>query len=409
MKIGFYISGITASDGGIYQYSIYVLKMLLQCDVIEKVYVFHSSDQLSTFGPLLNHPRVVRVIYEKNSKLYFYRKRTSDFFLTRYYLKLNNSGFFFKLYSLLNPDRSFLNKFKLDVLHVPRQLSPSYNLNYPVVVSMHDLQQLHYPEFFTPLERIYRAISYYIAANEADHIIVSYNHVKDDIKKFFRDIATDVSVCTVPVNEDWLESKETSDISELRTRFNLPDKFMLTPAATWEHKNHLAVLEALSILKKQGEKIFWVSTGKKMPFYKTIEKKITELGLNDQVIFTDVVSDADLLGLYKMAHLVVIPTLYEAGSGPLFEAMRYQVPVICSNVTSLPDTINNDEFIFEPLDYQGIALMIQKAFSDQEFRERNKKNSVKQITNLKNSDYSIAFIKAYQKAAEFHKTRPQKV
>ena len=48
-----------------------------------------------------------------------------------------------------------------------------------------------------------------------------------------------------------------------------------------------------------------------------------------------IVPEEDLIGLYKWASLVVIPTLYEAGSGPLYEAMKYSTPVICSNVTSV--------------------------------------------------------------------------
>jgi glycosyltransferase involved in cell wall biosynthesis len=273
---------------------------------------------------------------------------------------------------------------------------------------MHDLQQLHYPEFFTPLQRINRSITYYTSLSETSHVIVSYSHVKEDIHKYFSDIRPAVSVCPVPMNEDWTESKTHTDAQILKKKFTLPDVFILTPAATWEHKNHIAVLEALSILRKKGKKVFWVSTGYQTSYYKTIEVKVNELGLADQVLFTGLVSDADLMGLFKMASLVVIPTLYEAGSGPLFEAIRYQVPVICSNVTSLPDTIKNDEFVFDPLNYDQIAGLIETALSDNAFIERNKQNSAKRITEFKNADYESAFINAYRAAIDFHKTNQMK-
>jgi glycosyltransferase involved in cell wall biosynthesis len=405
MTIGYYISKINASDGGIYQYSVYILKMLLSSNEIKKIYLFYSLNQKSTFGTFLNHSKVIPVLHDRSGRIYNYQKKLAEFFLTRYYLRQSNSTFAYKLYSFINPDRRFLNRFKPDVLHVPRQHSPSYNLNYPVVVSMHDVQQLHYPEFFSPLERIYRSIGYYTSLSEASHVIVSYEHVKKDIKKYFKSIAADVTVCAVPMNEDWTEIKAQTDSDLLKKKYNLPDKFILTPAATWEHKNHRAVLEALSILHHQGEKVFWVSTGNKTAYYSTIEEKIKELGLEDQVIFTGLVSDADLVGLFKMTSLVVIPTLYEAGSGPLFEAMRYQVPVICSNITSLPDTIRNDEFLFDPHNYKKIAELISVGLSDKNFIERNKANSLKRITELQNGDFAPAFLSAYQSAIEFHKNK----
>lgn len=404
MKVGYYISKIQASDGGIYQYSIYILKMLLQSKEVEKLYLFYSADQSETFETFLKHPKTVAVLHDKKGRLYNLRKRMAEFFLTRYYLKDGHFTFAHELFFHIDPNRRFLNKFKLDVLHAPRQQAPSYGLKFPVIISMHDLQQLHYPEFFTPLQRIYRSITYYTSLSEASHVIVSYNHVKEDIHKYFSNIRPAVSVCPVPMNEDWTESNTHTVAEILRQKFGLPAVFILTPAATWVHKNHNAVLEALSILQKKGKKVFWVSTGHQTSYYKTIEAKIRELGLTDQVIFTGLVSDADLMGLFRMASLVVIPTLYEAGSGPLYEAIRYQVPVICSNVTSLPDTMQNDEFIFDPLNYAQIAGLIETALSDNSFIERNKQNSANRVTEFKSADYESSFIKAYRAAIDFHKT-----
>lgn len=402
MKIGYYISKIQASDGGIYQYSIYILKMLLQSSEVEKVYLFYSADQSKTFETFLKHPKSVAILHDKKGSLYKLRKRMSEFFLTRYYLKDGHFTFPYKLFLFLDPNRRFLNKFNLDVLHVPRQQAPSYGLKFPVIITMHDLQQLHFPEFFTPLERIYRAITYYTSLSETSHVIVSYNHVKDDIHKYFSNIPASVSVCPVPMNEDWTESQAHTDAETLRHKFALPEVFILTPAATWVHKNHITVLKALSILRENGNEVFWVSTGYQTPYYKSIEAKIKELGLTDQVLFTGLVSDADLIGLFKIASLVVIPTLYEAGSGPLFEAIRYQVPVICSNVTSLPDTIKNDDFIFDPLNYKQIAGLIEKGLVDNSFVERNKQNSAKRAKEFIDADYETSFLEAYRAAIDFH-------
>lgn len=403
MTIGLYLSRIQPSDGGIYQYSIYVLKMLLKCNEIGKIYLFHSSGQQHEIEQYRSHPKVTLVLHNQKGRFKNLLRKLAEFNLTRYYLKKMSGAHHYKIYKLLHPDRRFLNKFNLDVLHVPRQHAPAYNLRFPVIISMHDVQQFHYPEFFTPVERIYRSISYYTALSESDHVIVSYEHVKADLLKYFRDVRMDISVCPVPMDEDWVSGKPATGIRELMEKYSIPGQIILTPAATWEHKNHLAVLEALRILRDEGLKIFWVSTGNKTAFYNILRKRIDELDLNDQVLFTGVVPDEDLVGLYKMASLVVIPTLYEAGSGPLYEAMRYGSPVICSNTTSLPDTIAETEFVFNPGNPNQIAGFIRKGLTDESFVLRNKANSEKRITYFRNLNYAPAFLEAYKKSIRtFH-------
>jgi glycosyltransferase involved in cell wall biosynthesis len=408
MTIGFYLANIKPSDGGIYQYSVYVLKMLVKCDSIKKIYLFYRAKEQSNFHEFINNKKIVAVNHPHYGRIAEASRHLADFWLTRYYMRVKKQKYCLRIYKMLNPDRRFLNKYKIDILHVPRQHAPAYELNYPVAVTMHDVQHFHFPEFFTPLERTHKAIRYHISMEEADHIIVSFNHVKSDLLKYFRSIHSKISVCRVPLTDDWINTT-ACPFHELKEKYDLPDVFMLTPAATWEHKNHLAILDALNLLRGESFKVFWVATGYKTPFYKTIEARIKQLELEDQVLFTDVIPERELKGLYDMASLVVIPTLYEAGSGPLFEAMRYEVPVICSNVTSLPETIGNSEFLFNPLNVLEIASLIKLSLTDEDFIRRNKENSKIQSAYLRNLQYQESFVQAYKDAIEgFTQNRQKK-
>jgi glycosyltransferase involved in cell wall biosynthesis len=396
MNIGFYLADIGPADGGIFQYSIYILKLLMKCDSIESIYVFLDKDKEVLYSNLLSNGKIIPITTKHPGRIKQLLKQVSDFYITRYYLREKVQPLYLNIYTLLNPDRHFLNHYKIDLLHVPRPHSPAYRLKYPVVITMHDLQHIHYPEFFTPTQRIHKAISYYKSIQESDHIIASFKHVKNDIVKYFKTEPDKISLCPVPLSSDWLSDEGTSS-EELMIKYKIPQNFILTPSATWEHKNHIAVLEAIARLKKENFPVYWVATGQKTPFYKNIYKKIQDLGLEDQVIFTGVVSERDLRGFYNMAKLVVIPTLYEAGSGPLFEAMRYEVPVICSDVTSLPVTIGKKEFLFNPMNIVDLASHIKDGLSDPEFIKRNKENSRKQTEKLRNLDYESFFMNTYSK------------
>ena len=94
--------------------------------------------------------------------------------------------------------------------------------------------------------------------------------------------------------------------------------------------------------------------------------------------------------------MVVIPTRYEAGSGPLYEAMKYSAPVICSNVTSLPDTMGNNEFLFDPENENEIAGKIEVMLTDENAISRNINNSVEGMNYLSEKNYLQSFINVYK-------------
>ena len=100
--------------------------------------------------------------------------------------------------------------------------------------------------------------------------------------------------------------------------------------------------------------------------------------------------------MYKNSELVVIPTLYEAGSGPLYEAMRYNVPVICANTTSLPDTINNPKYVFNPNDANNLSELVIKMLTNDKEMIDNIANSKKRMNELSKINYFETFKKVYQ-------------
>lgn len=400
-KVGFYFADLTPEYGGAFQYSIYILKLLLQNDRIEKLYLFYSSGSLSSLTEILKNDKVEGVLISKPNRLNAQRIKLSEFFLNRYYHNDKKKRLHLRLYKIFNPLHHFFNKFNLDIFHVPWQMTPVFSIDAAVLVTIHDLQHLHFPEFFDPFEFMHRTLTFLKSVYQPEQVISSFEHVKEDIKKYYKIGEEHLSVCPVPINFECFSNLEYPSFDELKKTYpELQEGFILTPAATWPHKNHLLILKALKILKEKGQKIFWVSTGHKKSFYNIIEKEIKNSGMEDQVFFAGLVSDSDLMGLYKSCRLVVMPTLYEAGSGPLFESFRFGAPVICSNVTSLPESMNQDEFIFDPYDEEALADLILRGISDEDFRKRNIENGRKRLEYYNNIDYITPLNLAYQKALD---------
>jgi glycosyltransferase involved in cell wall biosynthesis len=263
---------------------------------------------------------------------------------------------------------------------------------------MHDVQEFHFPEFFTASERLHRAINNLKSISESDHIIVSFEHIKKDLIKYYPITEEKISVCPPPFADDWFATKKETDWQILKKKYSITKKYLLYPAATWPHKNHIRLLEALKEVQKSIPEINLICTGNKTDYNDVIHKKILELGLDTSVKFLGIVPEEDLIGLYKNSELVVIPTLYEAGSGPLYEAMKYKVPVICANTTSLPDTINNGKYIFDPKDVKQLGDLILKMLNDESEIELNIKNSESRLEYFKHQDYISNFLVVYKKS-----------
>jgi glycosyltransferase involved in cell wall biosynthesis len=402
MKIAYYIHHTAITAGGIFTYSIGILKQLINSPEIEKLIIITSKEVSERLNDFRKNDKVEIKIVDRNKFLInlmlkiWYAFYTTTLLIQsiipieRFITALK------KLITKINPYKKIIESSEVDVFHVPVQHSLIYKTKTPVIITMHDIQEYHFPEFFSLIERLHRAIKNKMAIWDSDHIIVSFNHIKNDIVKHFNIKEEKVSVCPPPFAEDWFVEKNESDWNEIRNKYGLERKFILYPAATWIHKNHTKLLEATKIIIDEGLDFDLVCTGNKTTYYIKILKSIEELELTDYAHFLGIVPEQDLISLYKNSSLVVIPTLYEAGSAPLYEAMRYQVPVICSNVTSLPYTIESAEFLFDPTDVDTLVEKIKNGLEDEQFRKRNVENSKLRMQYFKEIDYAKYFINAFK-------------
>ena len=176
--------------------------------------------------------------------------------------------------------------------------------------------------------------------------------------------------------------------SEQPTYSSSTGPFLLYPAATWPHKNHINLIQAFHILlsREALPKLKLICTGHQTAYYSQIEALIKDLKLVDKVLFKGVVSDSELKQLYSKCIGVVVPTKYEAGSFPLMESIAQTIPVICSNVTSLPDTVRDKRFVFNPNDLSEMASIMRRLILDEEFRALSVANSVRIRSSILNQD-----------------------
>ena len=389
MKIGYWLGKASIHGGGVSPYAWRILETLLIGSKLKKVDLV-----ILCFAEIEKDCIDLITKYQARAKLCLI---PNNFNIIHRLVSLFGN-LFFKINTQLNLPTENLKYFNywfrwfsfldLDLLHVPYQITPCHNLPYPLIVTMHDVQELHYPEFFSPQMRAHRAVNFWKSLESANKVVVSFDHVKQDLVKYFRLPDSKVQVCPLPYQKIYLQSPSNEEDQKYQDKYGNYESFILYPAQTWQHKNHLSLIKAVELIKEKYSRVIQiVCTGKKNPdFFPHIENYLAESQVAKQIHFLGIVPETELYWLYKNCSLVVVPTLYEAGSFPLLEAMQLEVPVICSSVTSLPETIGDSRFIFEPLDIEQIVNLIIQLLDSPELRAENVINGRKRIEQLRGID-----------------------
>jgi glycosyltransferase involved in cell wall biosynthesis len=264
--------------------------------------------------------------------------------------------------SAIPSSNGFYESLGCDVIHFPYQDFVECRL--PTVYNPHDLQHVHLPQYFTAEELRRREMVYPTACRSAHAIVVASRDVKKDLVEKYRVNSNKIHVIpwalpppSTPVDD--------AAIRDLLERYDLTSKrFLLYPAMTWEHKNHIRLIEAVAMLRDRGRVIKLCCTGQKKHHFANIEKRVIELNLTDHVRFTGMIDHKELAILYRNASAVVVPSLFEAASAPLFEAWTFGVPVACSSISTLMEQAGDAALFFDPLSVDEIADAIDTLSTD---------------------------------------------
>lgn len=297
--------------------------------------------------------------------------------------------------------RSFFASLNCDVIHFPFQAFEDCGV--PSVYNPHDLQHLHLPQFFTPAELVSRENLYPAACRAADTVVVASQFVKRDVVERYGIAAGKVQVIpwAPPPLDKLSDQADDAVMRKLRDKLKLAGKeFAMYPAMTWEHKNHIRLLEAIAYLRdSEALNVRVICTGFKTDFWPTIETKLDELGLRETVAFPGLLSLDELNALYRAAQFILVPTLFEAASAPVFEAWQHGTPVACSRVTSLPEQVGDAALLFDPYSVEEIASALARMSLDAGLREDLKRRGTVRLKDFSLERTAKSYRAVYRRAA----------
>jgi glycosyltransferase involved in cell wall biosynthesis len=226
----------------------------------------------------------------------------------------------------------------------------------PCLSIVYDLQHLTYPEFFTPEQRLNRQRHIRDACARSDRVVCISDYVRTTL-------LAGVDVCaervvTIPLGllHESL-GRDTAVVDKLGLN---GAAFLLYPANFWPHKNHRTLFEALRRYRQThlDSRLKLVCTGAPNPLMGALAREAESLLPPGAVVFAGYLPEAGLASLLEACTAVIFPSLYEGFGMPVLEAMAQGKPVLCSNVTSLPEVAADAAIYFDPTDPAQIATAI---------------------------------------------------
>jgi glycosyltransferase involved in cell wall biosynthesis len=232
-------------------------------------------------------------------------------------------------------------------------LAPIYSLTMlhtsrPFVYTLHDLQQFYYPENFSRFQLAWRHQVYTRVSARARRIICESEYVKSDIMRFYGVAAERIAVIPAPPQSEFQQPASDDELRAARSRLGLPERFLFYPAHFWHHKNHLHLIDAFREVVREAPDLKLVLTGKQQEAFPAVMAAIDSFGLKDRILCLGYVAQRDLQAIYQLATALVMPSLFESVSIPVYEAFQLGTPVAASNILALPEQVGDAGLLFDP-------------------------------------------------------------
>lgn len=276
-----------------------------------------------------------------------------------------------------------------DLIHFPTQFG--FRTSLPNIYHPHDFQHLHLPELFSKETIKLRNLGYGQMLQQASVVIVGNQWTLDDFRSLYPSYS-DIGL-NVPVFPQPLENQVLSH--QLAFTGN---KYLFYPASFWPHKNHLNLLKSLRILIDEGFPLELWLCGANLTESEKLMELISSHNLNLNVKILGYLTPSELATTYANAFAVVMPSLFESESLPIWEAFALGVPVITSNITALPSQVGEAALLFDPEDPRDMVIQISKLFSDDSLRNSLISKGRERITKLTPANTANGYRYAYRRA-----------
>jgi glycosyltransferase involved in cell wall biosynthesis len=301
----------------------------------------------------------------------------------------------------------------VDLFFMPNIIFGSVSEKTKLIITIHDLSFEHYPESFSLKRRLWHVfVNPKKICQKADGIVVVSESTKNDLVRIYKINPRKIEVIYSAVSEKFsVISRNDKKMIEVKEKYKLPYKFILYLGTIEPRKNIIGIIKFFNDLQKIGlsenkykELLDYklIIAGSKGWLSKKVFSELKKSEFKSSIRFVNYIPDSDKEYFFNLASLFVYPSLFEGFGFPVLEAMSCGVPVITSNVSSLPEIVADAAVMIDPNKPQEITEAAIKIILNKEFRENLIKKGINQAKKFnwqESAKNFIAFGKKKRKKA----------
>jgi glycosyltransferase involved in cell wall biosynthesis len=345
VRIGFDAKRAIQNNTGLGNYSRFVIEVLSEYypDSLYFLFAPHEKNNVR-LKTLLSRPNVFFIFPSGISKLL---------------------SLFWRLFG----SKKNINRNQVEVFHGLSNELPIniYNTGIKMVVTIHDLIFIRYPEYYHWIDRTIYCWKFRRACRKADMIIAISECTKRDIISFFHIPEEKIKVVYQDCNPVFKQKVPEEKRKQIADKHHFPEQFILYVGSIEPRKNLLLAVKAL---KQIPEEIHLVAIGKPTPYQQEIEVYARETGLASRLHIKNDFPCEDLPATFRSAALFVYPSFFEGFGIPVIEALSSGVPVIAATGSCLEEAGGPDSIYVNPNDDTELAVKICEVLNNEGLRKR---------------------------------------
>lgn len=237
------------------------------------------------------------------------------------------------------------------------------------LLTVHDLSFVRAPETTVPVLKAYLDEVVPRSVRRATHVLADSQATKNDLIELYGTPPEKITTLLGGVNPEFSPVIDMDFRRAVRQRYNLPDNpYIFSIGTVQPRKNYARLIAALAALGSQHADVHLVIAGGRGWLDDPIYQAVKDHHLEGRVHFIGFAQDRDLPALYSEAQCLAYPSLYEGIGFPILEAMACGIPVVTSNISSMPEVAGDAALLVDPYSVEAISTALWRMLNNEALR-----------------------------------------